>query len=375
MKDINEFYLYYEEKLKLIISENAGRVKAFKKVDWSIAVAALGIGAFLLLVDSLWIAVIIGVVAILLVFLKKHVDYYPEYRRRLLSGIVDFIDGDLDYYGRSSLRINDFKNSGISFSFEGKYEISDVIMGRVHGVIVRIARVKIKKFVPILLSRNTSPKDNVIGLIIALLLLFLGSVPILGSYFGVDISFSGAITAVLFFIELGIAFFLTLSLIMEGMPDNEEDNMNDYGFKGIFIVMDFNKDFKCTTVGISRAFGIGGGKPAIPGGGEKVELENQDFMDQFSVYSESQQEARYLLTPAMIEALYGLQMRVGKPMSFSFKDSKLFIIFSGADFISASIFREDGDKFVQVGESYVFISEILDTARNLGLDRRIWTKI
>lgn len=375
MKDINEFYLFYEEKLKSIIEENAKRVKAFKKVDWAMAGLAFGIGAFLLLVDSLWIAVILGATAVLLVCLKKHVDYYPEYRRRLLSGIIDFIDSDLDYHGRSSLRVTDFKNSGISFPFEGKYEISDVVMGKAHGVIVRLACVKIKSVVRLYFSKEMPRYGNSLGLFMVLFLVFLGFAPIMGSYFGLDTDFSGAITAVLFFIELGIAFFLAIGLTLETMPDNEEYGMGDYGFKGIFMVMDFNKDFKCITVGVSRALGIAGGKPEIPGGGEKVELENQDFMEHFSIYSGSQQEARYLLTPAMIEALYGLQMRVGKPMSFSFKDSKLFIIFSGADFLSASIFRDGGDKFVQVGEAYVFISEILDTASALGLDTRIWTKM
>lgn len=58
---------------------------------------------------------------------------------------------------------------------------------------------------------------------------------------------------------------------------------------------------------------------------EKVTLENIDFEKIFDVYSESEMEARKLLTPKIMEQLFNLVKTTGKQREFAFVDNKIYI--------------------------------------------------
>jgi hypothetical protein len=59
-----------------------------------------------------------------------------------------------------------------------------------------------------------------------------------------------------------------------------------------------------------------------------VKLENPGFERIFSVYGDSQQEARYILTPAMMEAMTNNNKQYNRKMYFSFVGSHVYCAIS-----------------------------------------------
>lgn len=62
--------------------------------------------------------------------------------------------------------------------------------------------------------------------------------------------------------------------------------------------------------------------------GERVELESDDFNSAFIVYSTDQVEARYLLTPTMMQRLLRLRKPTVRELSLGFDDGKVWIAFN-----------------------------------------------
>ena len=85
-------------------------------------------------------------------------------------------------------------------------------------------------------------------------------------------------------------------------------------FKGIFFIADFNKNFIGRTYVFPDAgssfLGIGKLFEKWSGGrGELVKLENPEFEKIFTVYSTDQVEARYILSPSLMERLVKFRMK------------------------------------------------------------------
>lgn len=103
-------------------------------------------------------------------------------------------------------------------------------------------------------------------------------------------------------------------------------------FKGIIFVADFNKNFNVSTVvrpkGIGDAISSWFSKNVFSfGNSELVTLENNVFDDIFATYSKNQIEARYILTPAMMERILDLNKKSDDTISISFINSKMYIAF------------------------------------------------
>lgn len=103
-------------------------------------------------------------------------------------------------------------------------------------------------------------------------------------------------------------------------------------FEGIIFVADFNKNFSVSTVVRPKNFGASLGawfsKNVFSfGNTEVVQLENIDFDNKFVTYSRSQIEARYILTPAMMERILDLNNKSDETISISFIHSKMYIAF------------------------------------------------
>ncbi|RZK60584.1 MAG: DUF3137 domain-containing protein, partial [Pedobacter sp.] len=102
--------------------------------------------------------------------------------------------------------------------------------------------------------------------------------------------------------------------------------------KGIVFVADFNKNFNGVTVVRPKDFGSSIGawfSKNIFSVGDKnvVELENDGFNKNFVTYSTDQVEARYVLTPAMMERINDLNQRSAYTVSLSFINSSMYIAF------------------------------------------------
>ncbi|WP_281234784.1 DUF3137 domain-containing protein [Flavobacterium gelatinilyticum] len=150
-------------------------------------------------------------------------------------------------------------------------------------------------------------------------------------------------------------------------------------FKGIIFVADFNKNFNVSTVVRPKSFGASLGawfsKNVFSfGNTEIVQLENTDFDNKFVTYSKNQIEARYILTPAMMERIMDLNSKSDETISISFIHSKMYIAFplSNNYFeppIHSSLLAPD-----LLTDDLSIVKFMHDIVHELDLNTRIWGK-
>lgn len=143
-------------------------------------------------------------------------------------------------------------------------------------------------------------------------------------------------------------------------------------FFGQWYVYEFNKQVKGPIV-IKNALFSGGKNASILS--KKIELENEAFNKEFTVYGNDQQEAFYILTPQLMEALMELQKIVPHArIAFGFMDNKFhFALNSYVDLVPLKLFKkvniEEEEKLVK--ESILRIGQIID---QLKLDNNLYNK-
>lgn len=141
-------------------------------------------------------------------------------------------------------------------------------------------------------------------------------------------------------------------------------------FKGIFMMADFNKHLTTTTRVIRGGDGF---FEKLFAGKSKVSLENPVFEKMYNTYSDDQVEARYILSPAMMERMLQLQNIFDTKVNFSFKGNHIFIAISSTkNHFEISLGSEIGEK--QMESIYNEIEGCLKIIDVLDLNTRIWTK-
>ncbi len=139
-------------------------------------------------------------------------------------------------------------------------------------------------------------------------------------------------------------------------------------FAGLFFSADCNKHFHGHTVVIP---GSGLSMPLF-GGKSRVTLENPDFNREFAVKSSDQVEARFLITPAMMERLMALKREIGA-FRLSFTNGRIRIALPGwHNYLAPDIKRPIDSS--QVKMIYEKLSTVIGIVKGLDLNTRIWTK-
>jgi hypothetical protein len=149
--------------------------------------------------------------------------------------------------------------------------------------------------------------------------------------------------------------------------------------KGIIFTADFNKNFNGVTVVRPKDFGSTLGawfSKNIISVGDKdvVELENDGFNKNFVTYSTDQVEARYILTPAMMERINELNERSVHAVSLSFINSSMYIAFPlNKNYFEAPIYKTLLQPNL-LEEDISILSFMYGIVHELDLNTRIWTK-
>lgn len=151
-------------------------------------------------------------------------------------------------------------------------------------------------------------------------------------------------------------------------------------FKGLFIIADFNKHFKTHTLVLpdtaEKLFGKFGQTLQSVGTGKKklVRLENPEFEKEFCVYGEDQVEARYILTPSLMERILAYRKKWDSRISLSFCDSKVYIAINmNKNLFETRLFKPLAD-YDFIEENLRFLILITEIVEDLNLNTRIWTK-
>ena len=151
-------------------------------------------------------------------------------------------------------------------------------------------------------------------------------------------------------------------------------------FSGLFLIAEFNKYFKGEYLVLpdnyESTFGslIGDALQKIsPLKSQMIKMESPEFEKHFSVFGEDEIEARYLLSPALMERMVDFKSKIGKPVYFSFARSRLFIAISAEEnlFEPSVMMPTDKSMIETWGKNIYFALSLVD---DLSLNTRIWSK-
>lgn len=150
-------------------------------------------------------------------------------------------------------------------------------------------------------------------------------------------------------------------------------------FRGLFFHADFNKEFVGRTY-ISpdfaeRLLGKFGQKfQKFSGNAPLVKLENIEFEKEFVVHATDQIEARYILTPTIMEAMLRIKRQYGFDIHFSFVNSRVYCAVSiNKKLFEPKLFGPVVD-LQEVKNMYALLKLNEVIINELNLNRRIWTK-
>ena len=150
-------------------------------------------------------------------------------------------------------------------------------------------------------------------------------------------------------------------------------------FKGVFFIADFNKDFHTSTFVLPNraeevlgtSFGRWAKKMDISHKGKLIRLENPEFEKMFAVYAQDAIEARYILTPNIMERMMAIQRRFPGDVAFAFHASAIYItIPSKTDFFELPPTLD----FSGIAALHHELALFLGLVHEMNLTLRIWTK-
>ena len=178
--------------------------------------------------------------------------------------------------------------------------------------------------------------------------------------------------------QLGDTWFQFSELRVDrGKRRNDETKT----FSGLFFVADFHKSFSGRTVLLpdvaERTFGVFGRafqQLQRVAGGRLVTLESPEFEKLFKVYSTDPTEARYILTPSLMESIVRLRRNTGSALRIGFAGERLHLAMP----LAVDLFELDATKSA-IGEEAMrgWIGElelVTGLVEELDLNTRIWSK-
>lgn len=150
-----------------------------------------------------------------------------------------------------------------------------------------------------------------------------------------------------------------------------KDDSDSTVFQGLLAKLSFHKTFSGRTI-LSRDAGVFNLIKGWTTPGERVRLEDPLFERAFQVFSTDQIEARYLLTPGLMERLVKLSDRYGGRVQLAFdRDTLLIAIDDREDrFEIGSILRPSLARPARVFSMADEIEAVLGLIDQLGMDRQ-----
>jgi len=153
-------------------------------------------------------------------------------------------------------------------------------------------------------------------------------------------------------------------------------------FQGLFIIADFNKDFKGRTTILpdkaEKIFGkiIGSWLQRNNISQEAlIKMDDHTFEQHFIVYGTNQIEARYILTHAMMKRLLDFKKRSSVPLYVSFKNSQIYLALEyKKDLFEPTVFSSLLD-YKLVREYISTLKLAIGIVQELKLNEKLWSKV
>jgi len=152
-------------------------------------------------------------------------------------------------------------------------------------------------------------------------------------------------------------------------------------FQGLFLVADFNKDFKGKTIILpdkaEKSFGklVGSWlQSKNMSRDELVKMDDPEFEKHFVVYANDQIEARYILTHAMMKRLLDYKKRVKVPLYISFVHKQINLALAyNKDLFEPTIFSSLL-KYELIKEYITTLQLAIGIIEELKLNEKLWSK-
>ena len=105
-------------------------------------------------------------------------------------------------------------------------------------------------------------------------------------------------------------------------------------------------------------------------------MENVEFEKLYSVYGTDQQEARYLLTPKMMELILQAQAMLKSQLRLSFLDNSVYItVPQSKNRFEAHLFGKEVTPDSAAGDLVELVNLAENMVDTLELETRIWTRV
>jgi hypothetical protein len=141
--------------------------------------------------------------------------------------------------------------------------------------------------------------------------------------------------------------------------------------RGLFLRLDFNKHLSAAT--IVQPEDSPSWRMGDRSGLERIQLEDPEFERRFAVFASDPVEARYVLTPLLMERILNLNSRVKRPLYLSFLGNHVhLVVHHGCPLFEPSLFKTVSFETVEeIAELFEFAEVVV---RELELNVRIWSK-
>ncbi|HEX6559366.1 MAG TPA: DUF3137 domain-containing protein [Longimicrobiales bacterium] len=151
-------------------------------------------------------------------------------------------------------------------------------------------------------------------------------------------------------------------------------------FKGLVVVLEFNKNFQGQTVVVPDREGklLGGlfGELDGRGGMQRVTLPDADFEAKYTAYSTDDQQANYLLTPRLLQLIMKARNTLDAELRLAFFQNNLFVaVPSSADRFEVGWFATRVTPAEAVGDLADVVNLAEQLIEVLDLETRIWTRV
>lgn len=151
-------------------------------------------------------------------------------------------------------------------------------------------------------------------------------------------------------------------------------------FQGLFFIADFNKTFHSKVVVLpdiaERTFGVLGSW--VQGmnlqRGQLIKLDHLEFEKFFVTYGDDQIESRYILSHSLMEMIVQFRKKVGKPLYFSFVDSKLYMAIHYTKPLFEPILLRSLLEFSSIKDYFELLNMILGIVNEFKLNEKLWSK-
>ncbi|BDA75063.1 hypothetical protein CAL7716_092290 [Calothrix sp. PCC 7716] len=142
-------------------------------------------------------------------------------------------------------------------------------------------------------------------------------------------------------------------------------------FKGLLFRAKFNKFAKSITVIQPNTLKVN--VHSINHGDKQlIKLEDSEFAKYFTVYSEDQVDARYILSTNLMEKLVGFREKANKNIYASFVDDMIYFAIEYPDGLFEANLYRSMLSFAPLREYFEAIQLMLGLVEELNLDRQIW---